>query len=102
MQVRSLEKSRSAAIFRWLVFLCLVLVSIAATAQAMHFHSDQAARTTNHCSICLVMHSAAVAAHQVQLDSSFQSSGYLHVSANSARVSSLASFALFSRPPPLA
>jgi hypothetical protein len=101
MQVSSLQQSRASAAVRWLVLLCLALVTITATAQAVHFHPDQAVGAANHCSICVVMHSAAVAAHQVQLDSSFQTSGYLHVSVESGHISSLASFALFSRPPPL-
>jgi AhpD family alkylhydroperoxidase len=102
MQVTLGKQARSGIAVRWLVLLCLLLVSIAATAQVLHVHPEQAADAPTHCALCLVMHSAAAVAHSVQLDFSLQTAAFLTASLDSQRPSVVNSFALFSRPPPLA
>jgi hypothetical protein len=86
---------------RWMAVLCLLLVSLTAMAQAMHFHADDAAEATKHCSVCLALHSVTPAVHAVHFDFALHASGYLLSSAEPAQKSFLESASLFSRPPPL-
>jgi len=102
MQVIWHKQARSGIAVRWLVVLCLALVSVAGTAQVLHFHADQLDGAPKHCSICLVLHSFAPLAHSVQLDFSLQATAFLSLSVDSHRPPMAASFALFCRPPPLA
>lgn len=101
MQVSSQQQARSGLPARWLVVLCLALVSVAATAQVLHFHSDELVNTPKHCSICLVLHSVVPVAHSVHLDFSLQITAFRAAGVDSDCQSAAESFALFSRPPPL-
>lgn len=96
------QQVRASSTFRWLAVLCLALISISASAQVLHFHADdQVAGAAKHCSICLVLHATPAVAQSVLVNVSFQTTAYLQVWANPAHNSASASFALFSRPPPL-
>jgi hypothetical protein len=87
---------------RWFLFLCLGLVFLLATTQVLHSHADdQLAGTSKHCSVCLVLHATPILTQAVQIVFSFQATGYLPSWADLCTKSSLTSFALFSRPPPL-
>jgi hypothetical protein len=101
MQVTLIKQPRASSTFRWLVVLCLALVSLSATAQVVHFHADDLSGIEKHCPICSVLHSATPLTHSVQLDFSFQTTAPLHFCAGPDHHSFSASFALFSRPPPL-
>jgi hypothetical protein len=102
MHVTSIKQPRASLAVRWMVVLCLALVAFGAGAQALHYHSDQSTDAANHCSLCLVMHSAPAVTHSAPVGFSFQTTAYLPASADVTGASSAASFALFSRPPPLA
>lgn len=101
MHVSRIQQTHRNSTFRWLVVVCLALVAITATAQAVHYHPDQVAGAASHCSLCLVMHSAVAVTHSAEISFSFQTSTYLPMSEDSQRQSASTSFALFSRPPPL-
>ncbi|HEY6253387.1 MAG TPA: hypothetical protein VI685_25805 [Candidatus Angelobacter sp.] len=96
------KQARSGRAAPWLVVLCLALVSVAATAQVLHFHVDQLAGTAKHCPICPALHSVVPLAHSVHLDFSLQTTAFLAASIVPHRQSVATSFALLSRPPPLA
>lgn len=102
MQLTWHKQARSGVALRWLVFLCLALVAVTATAQALHFHVDQLAGTPKHCPICPVLHSVTPLAHSVQLDFSLHTTAFLAASAESHRYLLENTFSLFSRPPPVA
>lgn len=101
MQVIGNRQARSGIAARCLIFLCLALVSVAATAQVLHFHADQLSGAPKHCPICPVLHSMTPLAHSVQLDFSLHGTAFLPATIESHRQSPADSFALFSRPPPL-
>ena len=102
MQVIGNRQARSGIAVRCVIFLCLALVSVAATAQVLHFHPDQFSSAPKHCPICPVLHSIAPVAHSVQLDFSLHATAFLSANINPHPQSPAKSFALFSRPPPLA
>jgi hypothetical protein len=91
---------RLTAAFRWLVFLCLLLVTASATAQVAHLHADQLSGTAKHCPICPVLHSLTPLVYSVQLHFSFQTAAYLCSPEDAVHQLDSSSFALFSRPPP--
>jgi hypothetical protein len=97
-----IQQPRASLVVRWMVVFCLILVSVAASAQAAHYHLDQSDGASKHCSLCLVLHSAASLTGAVQVSSSCQATGYMVVLADSADTAFPVPFRLFSRPPPLA
>jgi len=100
-KLKSAGSARRSVGIRCLLFLCLALVSVSATAQVLHVHADDLAGTAKHCSICSTLHSSAPLTHALYLDFSFRTAGYLSIAADSDCQILFASFALFSRPPPL-
>lgn len=98
----SIKQPRAGSIFRWIAAFCLALVLLAGTTQALHFHSDQLGGTAKDCPLCVVLHWTAAVVHSVQVSFSFQTTAYLPVSTDHVQISAGSSFALFSRPPPLA
>jgi hypothetical protein len=99
--VISIKQARAGAIARWLVVLCLALVSISGAVQVLHYHADQLGSTAKECPLCQVLHSAATVVHSVEINISFQTTTYLPIFTESNHQSALTVFALFSRPPPL-
>ena len=45
---------------KWPTLLCILLVLVFTSTQAVHFHSGEDARATSQCTLCLVTHSAVV------------------------------------------
>lgn len=101
MHVMSIKQPRKTRALRWLVVLCLALLSLTAATQVLHFHADEFSGIEKHCPICSVLHSAAPLAHAVQLDFSFQTTALLHIPTTPDQHSFAAAFALFCRPPPV-
>ena len=85
---------------RVLVFVCLALFSVTATAQVLHSHPE--ALAAKHCPICPVLHSVAPLTHSIQLDFSFHTTAYLSACSDTEHHTVEVTFALFSRPPPQA
>lgn len=100
MHVRSIKQTTKARAVRWLVIVCLALLSVTAAAQVLHFHADELTGIEKHCPICSVLHSVAPLAHAVQLDFSFQTAFLPRVSVGLNHDSFAGTFALFCRPPP--
>lgn len=100
-QVIQIKQPRSTSVTRWLVLLCLVLVAVVGTAQALHFHADDLAATDKHCPLCQTLHSTTPLVHTLQLNFSFQAVAYFLCRTSSHKQSVYSPFALFSRPPPL-
>jgi hypothetical protein len=100
MHVIPIKQPGQAHAVRWLVVLCLALLSLTAAAQVLHFHADDFSGIEKHCPICSVLHSATPLPHAVQLDFAFQTTALLQFSANPDQRSFSLLFALFSRPPP--
>jgi len=101
MHVTFIKQHGKAHAVRWLVVLCLALLSLTAAAQVLHFHADDSSGIEKHCPICSVLHSATPLAHAVQLDFAFQTTALLQFSTNPDHRSFSRQFALFSRPPPV-
>jgi len=85
----------------WRIIACILLVGIAVAAQTLHSHPDGIVSDSKHCSACHLAHSPANLGPVVEL-------AYVPVGATSLYSivtlhpgSFLASFALFSRPPPV-
>jgi hypothetical protein len=93
--------ARATAFKRWMVAVCLVLLSFTVAAQA-HLHPDDSASTLKHCSICQVAHSSAQVAVVAQLHVVFTASGYLVAAQDHDQLLDLYSAWHFSRPPPQA
>lgn len=96
------NSERASSVARWLAVVCLALVCISATAQALHFHPNEPGDSAKHCPICPVLHSTAPLAQSLQFSFALQYAAYLPFAAGISRQSLEKSFALFSRPPPLA
>jgi hypothetical protein len=83
---------------RWLVLVCLLLLSLSVAAQN-HLHSDDLAAAAKHCPVCQVAHSSVQAAVVVQLDRVLTITGFLCSAPNPSRKSIFSLFWHFSRPP---
>jgi len=81
--------------------LCLFLVVMSAGVQALHIHPADLVNDTKHCSVCQVAHSAIQVPALSALCFSFHATDFLPAAADSDSYNNPASFALFSRPPPL-
>src|ERR1041385_3689979 len=93
--------ARTTVLKRWLILLCLLLLSLTVVAQS-HLHSDDSASSLKHCSICQVAHSSAQIAIVAQLQLVFNTSGYLVSSHDPDQLLHLYSAWPFPRPPPQA
>jgi hypothetical protein len=85
---------------RWAAVLCLLLIGIAATAQALHSHPNELAGDAKHCATCQIAHAPAKVGPVFELVSRPAATVFL-VSLSKCQPKALfASFSLFSRPPP--
>jgi hypothetical protein len=100
MHVTFIKQPSKAHAVRWLVVLCLALLSLTAAAQVLHFHADDLSGIEKRCPICSVLHSATPLTQAVELDFSFQTTALLQFSTSPNRRSFSGLFVLFSRPPP--
>ena len=107
MRVRSViylkEKfARTTALRRWVVVVCLLLISISVVAQS-HFHTDDSTSVPKHCPICQVAHSTSAQITVVaQCHVIYATCGYLILARDHDHLLDLYASWHFSRPPPLA
>jgi hypothetical protein len=95
------KPAHTTAFKRWVIAVCLVLLSFTVVTQA-HLHPDDSANSLKHCSICQVAHSSAQIAVVAQLHVVFTASGYLVAAQDHDQLLDLYSAWHFSRPPPQA
>ena len=92
---------RSMPANRWLVVVCLLLLSISVLA-ASHFHPDDSGTTAKHCPICQAAHSPVQITVLALPQVVFATSTYLVVAHDCACRSTFYPGWHFSRPPPQA
>jgi hypothetical protein len=86
---------------RWLVLLCLLLVTIAVAAEAVHSHPHNLASDAKHCATCQVAHAPAQVAPVAHLDVVLTDAACHPLSGNPDPKQGSDAFALFCRPPPV-
>jgi hypothetical protein len=87
--------------FRWMALLCLLLVAAAAVAQGFHYHADETDGDSEHCSICMVLHSPARNVQPVQIEPAFSIAEILQLPHAPEHFVTANINALFCRPPPM-
>jgi hypothetical protein len=83
------------------VLVCLLLVGIAIVAQSFHFHPNDLANGAKHCAICHVAHAPVQVVSVVHVSLGLGTTVFFSFSSDPDPKLVLASFSLFSRPPPL-
>ena len=89
-----------SSVMRWTAFLCLLLVGLVAAAQAVHYHPNEPANDTSHCTICQVAHASAQTGTVAQLFVTLAISACVVHSDDADPRPVPDTFSLFSRPPP--
>jgi formate hydrogenlyase subunit 4 len=90
----------ASSLAKWLISLCIGLLLITACIQATHLHP--AGIETRDCSLCQIAASTIISLAVVLLLLVFWTTAPLHTFEDAAPVTAVASFSLFSRPPPSA
>jgi hypothetical protein len=85
---------------RWTAILCLLLVGLVATAQAVHYHPNELANEAKHCSICQVAHASAQVGPVAQLAVNLTITAFVVHSPDVDPKPVPDTFSLFCRPPP--
>jgi hypothetical protein len=85
---------------RWTAILCLLLVGLVAAAQAVHYHPNEQANDTKHCTICQVAHASAQTGPVAQFFVTLAVSAFVAHSDDADPKPVPDTFSLFSRPPP--
>lgn len=85
---------------RWALLICLLLVTIAIAAQALHSHPDEFSAEARHCTICQVAHAPVLVASAAPLAVVLTTTAFLTLQADPDPKQGLDSFSLFCRPPP--
>jgi hypothetical protein len=80
---------------------CLVLVAAALVASAFHLHPNDLS-DAKHCTVCQVAHAPFQAVSHTHILLGLAATAFFSASAQASPKTFLASFSLFSRPPPLA
>src|SRR5258708_40305586 len=101
MKSKQANFARPSPTRSWLISVCLLLIVMTATAQALHLHPADLVQDVKHCPICQVAHTVVQVALVGGLCFSLNATAYLSSPADADPKSALESFALFSRPPPL-
>jgi hypothetical protein len=83
------------------VLVCLLLVGIAVVAQGFHLHPNDLANDAKHCSICQVAHTPVQVVSVAHVAFRLAFTVFFARSSGLGPKPVLASFSLFSRPPPL-
>jgi hypothetical protein len=83
------------------VLVCFLLVGIAVVAQSSHLHPNDLANDAKHCTICQLAHAPVQVVSVVHVAFGLTTTALFTVSADLDPKPALASFSLFSRPPPL-
>jgi hypothetical protein len=86
---------------RWAVLVCFLLVGIAIVAQSFHLHPNDLANDAKHCTICQVVHAPVQVVSAVHVAFRLAFTVFFTRSSDLGPKPVLASFSLFSRPPPL-
>ncbi|HKW77348.1 MAG TPA: hypothetical protein VJN64_17580 [Terriglobales bacterium] len=85
-----------------LIYLTILLVLISATAQSVHFHRIDSANELKNCAVCQLAAATALAVLIIALQFVRRQQTLAICDAKPQAGSVVASFSLFSRPPPLA
>lgn len=111
MQIRFQTGVTAQPKFRWLLaVLCLFLICIVSTAQACHSHSDlspttkdsrQSVPISDHCQLCVAMHSAMPTAAQTAHGTA-EVAEHVTMPPMVERLGTIRVFELQTRPPPAA
>ena len=103
MQVRSIDTGHLTPAGRWAVRASFCLLAITLAVQALHIHHNELAQTdVKHCAICQVAHTPIQIASIPRINFGLNPAAFVVVVADAAPKAVIASFSLFSRPPPLA
>jgi membrane protein YdbS with pleckstrin-like domain len=93
---------RCSRFSKCLIFLAVLLVLITATAQAVHFHPDASANEIKNCAVCQLAAATALAILVIALPVLRRRVTFAFCSEKPQTSNVVASFSLFSRPPPAA
>src|SRR2546426_10813535 len=93
--------ARKGALVRAVTLICIVVVMIAASAQASHVHSKNSKLGQHDCSVCSVAHSGVLVTSAYRPAPSFSASTFIHQQSVFLKSFLLAS-SLHIRPPPSA
>jgi hypothetical protein len=91
--------ARKGALVRAVTLICIVVVMIAASAQASHVHSKNSKLGQHDCSVCSVAHSGVLVTSAYRQAPSFSPSAFIHLQSVSLNSFLLVS-SLHIRPPP--
>ena len=101
MKVRSIDTGHLTPAGRWAVRACFCLLAITLVVQALHIHPNELAQTdVKHCAICQVAHAPIQIASIPRITYGLSPAAFVVVAADAVPKAALASFSLFSRPPP--
>jgi hypothetical protein len=85
---------------RWTGVVCLLLVGAALVAGAFHLHPNDLS-DAKHCTVCQIAHAPFQAVSHPHILMGRAATEFFSVAAQTNPKTFLASFSLFSRPPPL-
>lgn len=103
MKIRQIHSLRWRSAKRWTALACLCLLGITLVAQTLHLHPNELANTDfKHCAVCQLAHAPATVASLGHISFGLTTLAALSLAAHPHLKPVLASFSLFSRPPPLA
>jgi len=102
MPVRRIDGAHLTPAKRWALRVCFCLLAMMLLLQALHLHPNELAQTdVKHCAICQVVHAPIQVAPIPHINFGLTKAGVLSFSVDPHPRPVLASFSLFSRPPPL-
>ena len=85
---------------RWAAVACLLLVGAAFVAGAFHLHPNDLT-DARHCTVCQIAHAPFQAVSHTQVLLGLTATAFFTATVQASPKTFLASFSLFSRPPPL-